>query len=293
MSKSDFVLVILILMVLFIAPFGFELHCRSYAIAPLIGAALISSGASMANGVLNNIVNRSNMRLQADISKELMNYQWNKFQSPAAQVRAYGQAGINPAVALGPSGPGQFSGPSVNMPTAVPSSFDFGGLASDIQAIAMAKKTGLEAIGQDLKNQLDARTLEDNVKLVTQNLNYTAEQTNYVMKQASQIEGLNTKIQEEIDILRKNKVKLDFDNQHLQDYFYAAMRHYADQHNIDEQTFNQMKEQAPEILEKLKAEKRILNVQADIEEDFKRTKETLGVAGQIGGFILQFLKFLK
>ena len=93
-------------------------------IDPLVGGALIGGAANLIGGAVNNIVNRSNMRQQVEQSKELMDYQWNKYQSYAAQVRSMQAAGLNPAAMYGQSGTSSAS-PSVNIPTVAPSSYDF------------------------------------------------------------------------------------------------------------------------------------------------------------------------
>ena len=94
-------------------------------IDPIFGAALLSAGSNMVSGAVNNIVNRSNMRYQADIAKELAQYQWDNFQSYPAQVSSMLKAGLNPA-AMYSQGGASGSTPSINMPSVAPSQFGLG-----------------------------------------------------------------------------------------------------------------------------------------------------------------------
>lgn len=161
------------------------------AIAPLIGAALVSGGANLVGGALNNIVNRSNMGYQVDKAKELMQYQWDKFQSYPAQVESMTKAGLNPAALLGQGGSGLASGPSVNMPTSQP--IDLGmsmnKVAEAIQTIALAKKTGLEGEAQSLSNQLNRETLAEQIKSVGLKNQWTQADITKIDKEVEKIAG--------------------------------------------------------------------------------------------------------
>lgn len=125
-------------------------------IAPVIGAALAMGGSNLISGAVNNIVNRSNMRYQADIAKDLAQYQWDNFQSYPAQVKSMLQAGLNPA-AMYSQGGASGSSPSINMPTAVPSQIGLGTSLADIAnytlSLAQAKKAGVETKNVEVETQ--------------------------------------------------------------------------------------------------------------------------------------------
>ena len=88
------------------------------AIAPQVGAALISTGA----GLINNLFAKESLRDQVSAQKDLMDYQWKNYASPLAQAQSYAAAGFNPAVAMG-NGNITSMQPSAAAPTAPVYSF--------------------------------------------------------------------------------------------------------------------------------------------------------------------------
>lgn len=205
-TKSDLLLLILLFMVLFIAPFAVDLQVHCVAVAPLavLGAA---AGLNAVNGAVNNIVNRSNMRESADIAMDLMDYQWENFQSPRAQSKSMRAAGLNPAVAFGQGGTGHFSSPSVNMPTLPPVNFGLSGseLANVALAASQAKKAGNEAVGQALNNKLLDATLEDRIQQVALQNNWTKEDTARITQEVGLMSGQFNLLQQKIDNLKSEK----------------------------------------------------------------------------------------
>lgn len=133
----------------------------------LVGSALVNGAGGLLSSGLSYLLGRSNMNKQIEQSKELMDYQWNKFQSPQAQVRAMAAAGLNPAAMFGSGGSGSFASPSVNMPSSspvnVPPVMDISAIASYVKAIADAKKAGMDTklSEQDIKNkEVERQTAE-------------------------------------------------------------------------------------------------------------------------------------
>lgn len=76
--------------------------------------ALIGSVAGSAfNGLMNSAFNSMNMESQAEVSRDLMDYQWKNFSSPQAQVKAWSEAGFSPVHIFGNGGSGSSAVPSV------------------------------------------------------------------------------------------------------------------------------------------------------------------------------------
>lgn len=206
-------------------------------------------------GVLNNIVNRSNMRKQVEMSKELMDYQWDKYGSPSAQVNAYKQAGINPAVAFGQSGPGQISGPSVNMPTSVPASFDLSGFAQGVQSLALAKQAGADTLKSQIENKLLEATFDEKVKEVGLRNKWTDEQTAKVTHEINLMQGQCQELQEKINSLRKNNQLTDKEISWYDRHMSAEINHLkssADYQNALKGLTDSQKELLDGTLEDLK-----------------------------------------
>lgn len=171
---------------------------------------LLSSGlgalGSFGSAVLGGILNRSNMRAQIEQSKELMKYQWDNFQSPRAQVGALASAGLNPAVALGQGGSGFTATPSAAMPTSQPLPIpDITSIGQFVQAIANAKKAGLESVGQKLENQFNESTLANRVRSVALQNHWTEEQTAKATQEIGLMSGQFNEIQHRIDFMDSEK----------------------------------------------------------------------------------------
>lgn len=264
-------------------------------IAPVVGAALVTGGMNMLGGALNNIVNRSNMDYQVEQAKQLAKYQWDNFQSYPAQVRSMVKAGLNPSALLGQGGSGTTASPSINMPTSTPIDMGLSGnsLADAIKTIAEAKKVGLEGVAQGLENEVLSATQKERIGTICQQFRYSAAQAEKTERECSQIEGLNTKLQQEIDLLRKQNVRFDMENDVFKEKLQKELRKYDDEHNLNYWQYQQIQQTLPSIVEKLKAEERILNVEADIQEDFKRTQASLGVVGDVIKILMQVAKAFK
>ena len=135
------------------------------AIAPQVGAALISTGA----GLINNLFAKEALRDQVSAQKDLMDYQWKNFASPLAQAQSYAAAGFNPAVAMG-NGNITSMQPSASAPTAPVYSLGVDNLdtiGNFIRSVAEAKKAGVdtskseqEIRNMEVKRQADAFELE-------------------------------------------------------------------------------------------------------------------------------------
>ena len=130
-----------------------------------IGSSLASGVSSFVGGLpvagFNMLMNQLGMSQQQANAKELMDYQWQKYGSPQAQVKALAAAGINPAVALGQGGTGAFAQPSVNMPTSAPVQID--NVAPMLSSLTQLKKVDKdnELVDQQIYKTLSEKNLID------------------------------------------------------------------------------------------------------------------------------------
>lgn len=105
----------------------------------------LSAGASLVGNLVNNLMGRSNAQ-----------YAYDNFNSPAAQVRGFRDAGMNPAVGMSQSG-GQSGAGQTAPPTPTENPFGMVNLeqyANSLKALADAKKAGV-----------DTRSAEEDIKL--------------------------------------------------------------------------------------------------------------------------------
>lgn len=122
---------------------------------PQVVSSGIGALGSLASTFLNQSLNRESMYDQIKLSKELMDYQWEKFQSPEAYVKSLAAAGVNPAAAFG-EGKYSVSSPSVSMPSSTPATISgISDISSFVKALAEAKKAGIDVkdVEQDIKNK--------------------------------------------------------------------------------------------------------------------------------------------
>lgn len=175
------------------------------AIAPLLLGTLAAAGGAALNDVANQ-VNKSNARYSLDLQKDLLDYQWKNFVSPAAQLKSYADAGINPAVALGQGGLRSAS-PSGSAPVLAQSDIGLSGqdFAQTILALSQAKKAGSESAGIELENYLKQKTMDDNIKAAALRNKWTTAEVDKINAEITNFSALWNKTQAEIDSLRKEQ----------------------------------------------------------------------------------------
>ena len=263
------------------------------AIAPLVLGLLGAAGGqvigSVANSIIGNQQAKSNAQYSMNMQKDLLDYQWEKFGSPKAQLDSYAQAGINPIVALG-QGSVRGASPSVSSPqvSTAPVPFDLGlqNMPNALLAAAEANKAGLEAEGQKLLNDYNTQTMVERVRSVALANHWTEENTTKVIQDWNKTIG-------EINILEKDAAIKQIDLDKHARLVDSLIDSYASKANFDKEQTNQLRQQLPLILDKLKNEVDILSVDADIANSFKATTATLGVVGQGIKVLQTLLKILK
>lgn len=253
---------------------------------PQVVASGIGALGSLGSSFLSGMFNRSSMESQAQYAKDLMKYEWDNFKSPQAQVRSLAAAGINPAVALGQGGPGYVSSPSPSMPSSTPPSFDFASIGDFVKAMAEAKKANMESVAKKLENDFNEATMEDRIKRVGLENSFTTEQIQKTISEWQKIKG-------EVNILSTDAEIKKIDLEKHRDLLDWQIKKFSDEHNLSQQQFEALKEQLPVILDKLKAEKDILDVDAEIAKGFKESMTQLGIVGDVIKIIGQVVKIFK
>lgn len=173
--------------------------------APLI----LSAASSLLNGSMNSIFNQMNMDYQNGINKDLMNYQWEHFSSPKAQVRALADAGISPAHAFGSGGTGAFATPQasgVTAPSPQIGGVDFmDSLLKDTQRKQMTSEKENIDVDTESKRIENITKLRENLAKIDKILS----DTNLSRSQRSKIEREREQIEIDIQTLdKRNKQEI-------------------------------------------------------------------------------------
>ena len=195
-----------------------------------LNPSLVSSGigalGSIATGFLNQAFNADSMDKQVAYAKELMDYEWQKYKSPFAQVQALAKAGLNPAVALGQGGSGFSATPNPSMPSSTPP--QIGGISdigSFVQALASAKKAGLEAVGQDLENQYLKESLNSRIEQIAIENNWKKEDTARIMQSVGLMSAQFQQIQQDIEESKSRQKFTDKQVQWFDRHMQAEINH--------------------------------------------------------------------
>lgn len=255
-------------------------------LSPEVVSSGISALGSFGSTILNGVFNRQSMDDQINKAKGLMKYEWDLYKSPKAQLGSLAEAGFNPAVALGE---GRNFSASIN--PVLPSSVtpQIGGvmdIANFVKAMAEAKKAGLESTAQEMENEVNRQTQDERIRAIGLQNKFTEEQTTKVIQEWNKTIG-------EINVLQKDSEIKQIDLDKHEALVNSVLRNYADKHKLDNQQFEALKEQLPVVLDKLKAEEKILSIDADINENFKATMTNLGVVGQAVQVLAKIVSIFK
>lgn len=231
-------------------------------------------------------VNFLGSALTRDMNRRDIDYMQEKYLSPQAQVRNMAAAGLNPAVVFGNHAPQLLQGGELAANTPVLGTQSLGDIAALVQSAETAKNVGEDTKAKQFANELFDRTMNDQIKQAAANLRLTNEQISKVQQEYWNIIGQSNLLEKE------NKLK-EIDLEKHRDLIDSQLREYKDKHNLDDQQFSALSKQLPVILSKLKAEERVLSVDADIQESYKSTMTRMGIAGDAIKIIANILKILK
>lgn len=209
MNRFRFLFVGAVLLHLLTLFFDVGSSCYSLAIAPLALGALAAAGGAAMNSIANE-QNKSNAQYSLAMQKDLLDYQWKKFNSPKAQVDSLVDAGLNPSVAFGQGGMRGIA-PSGQAPQLSQSDIGLSGqdMANTILALSQAKKAGSDAAGVDLDRKIKEATLDDLIKAPALANKYTQEQTAALTQSIGLMSANFQKIQQDIENAKSEKQLTD------------------------------------------------------------------------------------
>lgn len=190
-------------------------------IPPLLIGAAMAAGSSL----MNQSLNRSNLAYKSEMEKGLMDYEWQNYKSPQAQVHALTQAGLNPAAFFG-GGAGSVATPSHSAVSDSPLMVDGVDVprlllteSEILKNTADAKKAGSEAEGRDIENRLATDTYKDRVEEIALRNKWTKEQTSKTIQEVGLLCATFNETQQKIENLRSEKKltdkQVDWYNRHM------------------------------------------------------------------------------
>ena len=132
----------------------------------IAGALGLGAGLSAVNSGLSWLSGSLSADKQAELQKDLFDYQWEKAQSPQAQVKNLATAGINPASVFGSGSPDVVGGamPSVSAPP-----FSFSAGVDTLRELTGAEKdvADIKKIGVDttkVENEIEGVKLSNEMQ---------------------------------------------------------------------------------------------------------------------------------
>lgn len=255
---------------------------------PQVIASGVGALGSIGSSLLGGFLNGKNMDAQLERSKALMKYQWDNFMSPKAQVSSLAAAGINPSVALGQGGSGFTATPSPSFPSSqsipVP---QIGDIGSFVQAMATAKKAGLESVGQDLKNQYEQSVLSDKIKAVGLQNKWTEQQTSNLSEQFAVMVGQCNVMQKEVEKLESEKKLTDKQTNWYDRHMRAEIDELKSSAKYKDAVANLTESQKTLLDNTLDSLTRISNANADFLEQSVDLLQRYGDAQAIVGMLSQ------
>lgn len=277
--------------------------------------AIIGAVGSLAGSAMNNSASASAADTAYGRQKELMALQqqyavenWNRevnYNSPKEQMKRLKEAGLNPNLVYGNGASGLQAGP-VAAPTApsapmqVTAPGNFGSAVSDAVnaavGIAQAKKAKSETIAQTIENEFNQKTLEDRIKSVSLQNNWTEQQTKKAIEETANLQQQWNLLTGQINALSTDREIRQKELAQMDERFQKEMREYDDKHNISHEeyrrllnTYEDFKKMMENNAKKSEFDAKLAELTYNIEADYKETEKNLGIVGQIVGLLLRAL----
>ena len=257
------------------------------AIAPLALGALAAAGGAALNS-LTNEQNKKNAEFSLGLQKDLMDYQWKNYNSPAAQAKSLAEVGLNPAVAYG-QGMIRGGSPSGSAPQVAQGSVGISAdsLSNSILALSQSENTSEDSKAKSLANQLFADTYKEQVEAIGLNNNWTKEQTAKVQQEIGLMVGQFNECQQRIENLKSEQKYTDKSVQWFDRHMSAEINHLtasAEYQSALKGLTDSQKQLLDDTLEDLK---RLTTYQADQMEKIVGLLDKYGDAQAIVGMLSQ------
>lgn len=266
-------------------------------------AALITGLAGLASGIASNAFGQSNATKSFERQKELMRLQnqyavenWsreNTYNTPQAQMQRLKAAGLNPNLVYGSGSvgldttSGAISGPAAPaapMAQTTPLSNSAMDAVNAAVGLAQAKKAGSETIAQDIENRYLSASLQERIKSVALQNNWTDQQTNKAVAETSNLVQQFGLLVAQQNILSTDRQIREKELAKWDERFRKEMRAFDDQHNLSKEEYRRLYNTYDDFIRLTKANSDKAEYDALLQEliynsdkDFKNFERSTGI----------------
>lgn len=266
-------------------------------------AALITGLAGLASGIASNAFGQSSATKSFERQKELMRLQnqyavenWsreNTYNTPQAQMQRLKAAGLNPNLVYGSGSvgldttSGAISGPAA--PAApMAQTTPLGNSAMDAVnaaiGVAQAKKAGSETIAQDIENRYLSETLQERIKSVALQNDWTDQQTKKAIEETANLTQQFGLLVAQQNILSTERQIREKELEKWDERFKKEMRAFDDQHNLSKEEYRRLVNTYDDFMRLTKANADKAEFDALLQEllynsdkDFKNFERSTGI----------------
>lgn len=266
-------------------------------------AAAITGAAALLGQGINSLSSSQAAETSFERQKDLMALQnqyavanWNRennYNSPQEQMKRLKAAGLNPNLVYGNGAAGLQanpisapSAPAAPMQATAPG--NFGSVVSDAVGaalgIAQAKKAGSETIAQDIENRYLSATLQERIKSVALQNDWTDNQTKKAIEETSNLAQQFGLLVAQQNILSTDRQIREKELAKWDERFRKEMRAFDDQHNLSKEEYRRLYNTYDDFLRLTKANSDKAEYDALLQEliynsdkDFKNFERSTGI----------------
>lgn len=163
----------------------------------------------LAIGAGNALLSKISSTITQGMNRADLDYAQSRYLSPQAQVRNLVAAGLNPAVAMGNQSPVFTSAGQLGNNYPALGTTSLSDMANAVAAVAAAKKSGAEEVGQELQNQIIKQTFDKQIEKIGLDNQWSKENIAKIQQEVGLMSGQFNLIQSQIDKLNSEKKLTD------------------------------------------------------------------------------------
>lgn len=272
--------------------------------------AFISAAGSFLSAGMNNLFSRQNAETSFKHQKDLMALQqqyavdnWNRennYNRPEEQMKRLKDAGLNPDLVYGNGAAGLQAGPTAS-PTApaapmaqtIPMSNPVADAVQAAVGIAQAKKVGAETIGQKIQNDFDLKSFQDRLVAFGKQNQKTDAEISKLSEEAANLQQEFSVMTAQLNLWHLDAKEKRKRLGQMDERFEKEMRALDDAHRLSYEEYRRLRTTFDDFVritkasaDETEANAKMAGLLFKIEDEWKETEKSLGVAGT-------FIKILR